>query len=113
MTVIANAALAVVLDELAAPSEWWAERPHEWHDVLAESADRLEWRLLPADAPARGCRFTVGPDRKTCGRPGVVQLQRGVSRRSWWTYCDLPEHLYGRVYVEGQLWQRRWIDRPS
>ena len=90
-------------------------RPDEFPDRA-----RVEgWRIvvvdeLAADANWRArlstsrCRFMVA--RKGCGRPAVVELNRGVWKRGpqgvrhldyWWGYC--PEHLFGRTWVDGRL----------
>lgn len=111
MAEIAPPELAAQLEALADdPSGHWARTPHVWIDVLAPDSGDLKWALMPeGELALRGCRFTVGPDRKQCGRPAVVRLQRGMLGR-WWAYCELPEHLYGRVFLDGRLWQRRWVD---
>jgi hypothetical protein len=49
--------------------------------------------------PGKTCRFPVPPDKRACGRPGVIAVMRGIKRDTPWYYCDWLEHSYG-AWVE-------------
>lgn len=71
-----------------------APSPEGYHYEAIEECDN--WRI---GAVERRCRFTVGPNKKQCGRPGVARLKRG--RAGWWGYCE--RHLYGKWIEDGKV----------
>lgn len=83
-----------------APS-WEAPEGHE-HIAVEEGPD---WQ----PDTTRRCRYTIGPGHRACGRQSTVALLRGSSRKSWWGYCGLPGHAYGRWAEDGKV--MHWIVR--
>jgi hypothetical protein len=92
-----------------------------WVDAFTAGkagTEGLEWRPIP-DGTAPHCR------QPGCGRLAVAQLARAGHYRKpphrrvqWWSYCDLPEHLYGRIWVPyagwpAQLWEIRLLSAPA
>jgi hypothetical protein len=70
-------------------------------------AHRLEWRLA---TPGKRC---VSGAQKRCGRPALLELNRGMNRRggrvdAWWPYCE--EHTYGRVLLADGIY---YADEPE
>lgn len=59
------------------------------------------FELLSDDEASKPCRYTVGPDRRSCKRPSVARLNRSSSRdrTNWWHYCE--RHLFGRRIRDG------------
>lgn len=58
----------------------------------------MEHRELPnhwrPSLPGKRCRYVGG--HVHCGRPAVVECNRGYrGKDSWWPYCE--QHSYGRV----------------
>ena len=54
-----------------------------------------KWRLVSSRAQCR----RMGDRKMVCPNTAVAELDRGVSRPRWYTYC--AEHLYGRRIHEG------------
>lgn len=97
----------------AGPDEWpdWP-RPKGYRLVVVDAlVTEDRWQL--AD-PGRLCRFLL-PGRIACKRPAVVQLLRPTSGRKpvAWGYCDNPEHVYGRRFVDGRLESARLVDEGA
>lgn len=61
-----------------------------------------EWTTSRAVVSGHRCR------QRGCDRLAVAALNRGKNTKfgrqdSWWCYCDLPDHLYGRRVVDGRV----------
>lgn len=87
------------VDQSDAPEgyEW------RWEPVRDNTGYCGDWRVVPADE-SKPCRYTVGPDKRTCKLPSAAKLDRGRDRRNWWHYCE--NHLYGRMLVDGVIYSK-------
>lgn len=62
---------------------------------------RGSWRAVTS--PGIQCRHaSTSKVEPRCENDSVAELLRSNVRRSWWAYC--PEHLFGRVFVDGVVY---------
>ena len=92
------------------PEPGWEAPAGTEHIAVPEGED---WRPVTG----KRCRAQAG-DRKACGGPSVMEINRGrmtrrrltgryENRPCWWAYC--ADHTYGRWIEDGRV--MHWIVR--
>lgn len=88
-------------------------------DVPFEAPEGRQWvtEEMPAATvrpagPGRHCRWRGSLDEHACGAAAVVSRRRGVSRISWWDYCEDLEHNDGVWTEDGRVYRWKLDDLP-
>lgn len=98
----------------AEPEDIRRLNPPDMRWVVVDALVAGDWQ--PAKDGMR-CRYMM-PGRRSCKRPAVVMLNRGRYRLytredNWWGYCEDPDHLFGRKWVDGRLEDARLVDKDA
>lgn len=77
-----------------------------WRQESGPEGFGLDWSTDPVLVKGRRCRWGAARGKTACGSEDVVAIlnrSHKKDRPRWWGYCS--EHLYGRVFAEGEVWQ--------
>lgn len=76
-----------------------------WDDIpagcrLAVVPAGPRWRVVTRPSRCRHRMLSLAAPRH-CERPAAAELLRGVSRLTWWSYCE--KHMSGKWIEDGQV----------